>query len=425
MNLSKFFLYTFIFFLPFQINLVVYTGAVFEGGNFNPYTSIFIYFTDFLFLFALIFWAIAIFNHEYGEKLTYGNPFVFLILFLFLIFGEISVLFAEDQWLSFNIIVRIVQFILLYFFIVNKTVKLQTLINIFLATVTLQAVIAIFQYVFQGSVGLGFLGESNIGPDIAGVAKIDIDSGKVIRPYGTLPHPNVLAGYLLTGMFLAYYQIRNKVMVAYPVIIVLGAAFVLAFSRGAFLAFLIAALFYFSVKDSKLPIKYIFLIFVLFIFFVVLFNLEQTFFTRMIFSDSASFEERVTYFTISKNIFYHNPFGIGLGNFTYNLPDFTFLKLSPWQFQPVHNAYMLMLNETGIFGALSYLGLFVGFATGVFMKMKKMVGNLKKLGPVLLAIITSLFVVGMFDHYTASLYHGMALLFLIFAMSGKYIVKSN
>jgi len=313
----------------------------------------------------------------------------------------------------------------MYFYIVNKTVKLETLINVFLATVTLQAVIAIFQYLLQGSIGLGFLGESQIGPDVAGVAKIDIDDGKVIRPYGTLPHPNILAGYLLTGIFLAYYKIRQKKTIAYVVAGILGAAFILAFSRGAFLAFLISALVYFSVKNSKLPIKYIFLIGVFLVFFVVLFNLEQSFFSRLLFTDAESFNDRVTYFNISKSIFYHNPFGVGLGNFTFNLPDYTALKLAPWQFQPVHNAYMLMLNEIGILGAFSFVALFVSFAAGVFLKMKKAVGNLKTLGPILLAIISSIFVVGMFDHYTASLYQGMALLFLIFAISGRYIIKET
>jgi len=425
LNLSKFFLYAFVFLLPFQINVVVYTNTVFEGGNFNPFTSVFIYFTDFIFLFALIFWAIAIFKHEFKEKFTYGSPYIFILLFLFLIFGEISLLFAHDQWLTFNIVIRIVQFILMYFYIVNKTVKLETLINVFLATVTLQAVIAIFQYLLQGSIGLGFLGESQIGPDVAGVAKIDIDDGKVIRPYGTLPHPNILAGYLLTGIFLAYYKIRQKKTIAYVVAGILGAAFILAFSRGAFLAFLISALVYFSVKNSKLPIKYIFLIGVFLVFFVVLFNLEQSFFSRLLFTDAESFNDRVTYFNISKSIFYHNPFGVGLGNFTFNLPDYTALKLAPWQFQPVHNAYMLMLNEIGILGAFSFVALFVSFAAGVFLKMKKAVGNLKTLGPILLAIISSIFVVGMFDHYTASLYQGMALLFLIFAISGRYIIKET
>ncbi|MFC1647640.1 O-antigen ligase family protein [Patescibacteria group bacterium] len=423
LNLSKFFLYAFVFLLPFQINVIIYAPEVFVEGNFNPFTSVFIYLTDFLFLFALVFWAISIFKHEYKEKFTYGNAFIFMLMFLFLIFAELSVLFAEDQWLSFNIVIRIVQFLLLYIYIINKTVKLDTLVNVFLASVTLQALIAILQYVFQGSIGLSFLGESFIGPDVAGVAKIDIEEGaKIIRPYGTLPHPNILAGYLLTGIFLAYYKIKQKKHFAYPVMLVLIAAFILAFSRGAFLAFLLAALVYFSVKESKLSLKYIILFAAFLLFFVVLFNLEQTFLSRFLFTDTASFNDRIFYFNVSKSMFWHTPFGVGLGNFTLNLPDFTSLKLAPWQYQPVHNSYMLMLNEMGIQGALAFISLFVGFSVGVFLKMKKAA---KDFGPILLAILASIFVVGMFDHYTASLYHGMALLFLIFALCGKFIIKES
>ena len=52
---------------------------------------------------------------------------------------------------------------------------------------------------------------------------------------------------------------------------------------------------------------------------------------------------------------YANPLGIGLSNFTLAMPDYTFIKLAPWEYQPVHNIYMLLANETGL------IGLFVFF----------------------------------------------------------------
>lgn len=421
LKLSKFFIYAFIICLPFQINVVAYTTFVFEGGNFNPFTSVFIHLSDFLFLFAFIFWAVSIFTHEYKEKITYGNPVVFLLMFVFLIAAEISVLFAYDQFLAFSLVLRLFEFMLLYFFLINRVVRLESLINFFLISVCIQAVIAILQYIFQSSIGLGFLGESHIGPNVEGVAKIDVGENKVLRPYGTLPHPNILAGYLMTGIILSLYKLKDKTYFILPVIILLTAAFVLAFSRGAFLAILVAAMIYYSIKDTKLNLKYLILIAVGLFFIIVLFNLEQTFFSRMIFSDTASFNERVMYFNISKYMMYMNPFGIGIGSFTLALPEYTSLNLDPWQFQPVHNAYMLIMNEIGIHGAVVFLGIFATFAVKLFMKMKKALKLEHILGALLMAVLVGIFVVGLFDHYTFSLHSGLGLLFLIFGMSGKYI----
>lgn len=425
LKLSRFFIYIFIIFLPFQINVLTYTTLIYDAGNFNPFTSFFIYLGDFLFLFALIFWAISIYIHEYKEKITYGNPIIFLLFFLFLIAAEISVLFAYDQFLAFSLVIRFFEFLLLYLFLINRVIKLNTIINLFLITVTAQAVIAIFQYIYQHSIGLGFLGESNISPDIDGVAKIDADQEKIIRPYGTLPHPNILAGYLLTGIILAFYKLKSKVHLILPVLIILTIAFVLAFSRGAFLAILIAALIYYSIKDTKLSFKYILLIAVGLFFVIVLFNLEQTFFSRLIFTDASSLNERVMYFNISKYMMYLNPFGVGIGNFTIALPDYTSLKLAPWEFQPVHNAFMLVMNEIGLHGAIIFVGIFGTFAVNLFLKMKKSLKSEKILGALLISALVSLFVVGLFDHYLFSLYHGLALLFLLFGISGKYILKET
>ena len=74
--------YTFVFFLPFNINLLVYTTDVFNTGNFNTYTSFFVYLCDFLFIFALIFWAVSAFRKQFTEKFTYGNSFLFILLVL-------------------------------------------------------------------------------------------------------------------------------------------------------------------------------------------------------------------------------------------------------------------------------------------------------------------------------------------------------
>jgi hypothetical protein len=58
------------------------------------------------------------------------------------------------------------------------------------------SLIGIAQFIAQYSLGLFWLKESLIGPDIAGVAKIIINYQPFIRAYGLFPHPNILGGFL-------------------------------------------------------------------------------------------------------------------------------------------------------------------------------------------------------------------------------------
>lgn len=425
LKLSRFFIYAFIFVLPFQIDVIIFARPIFESGNFNPFTSFFIYLGDIFLLLALITWGIAIFRNEYKEKISYGNSVIGILLILFLVMGEVSVIFAEERLLSFLIVLRFFELILLYFIMVNRVVKLNTVINIFIATVSLQAIFAIIQYLLQGSIGLPFLGEVNIGPDIYGIAKINLENTVFIRPYGTLPHANILSGFLLAGIFFSFHKIRQKEHLGYPLIFLNSAALVLTYSRSAFLALLIAFFVYISIRESRIALKYILFVAAIFIFFVVVFNLEGLFLNRILFEDISSFNERILFFNISKAMLIAFPLGVGLGNYTLLMSDFTNMKLDPWLYQPVHNIYMLITNEIGIIGLVVFILLLISLGIGLFYKMKKSQKSEKDLGAILITILVGFSVIGLFDHYLVSLYHGQVLLFLLIAFSGSYLLSNS
>lgn len=425
LQVSAFLFYAFIFLIPFQVDVIVYARNVFEGGNFNPYTSIFYHLSDIVFLFALIAWGISLLRGEAKHKLTYGRWIIFILLTLFVVAGEVSVLFAGDKWLSFLILIRFVQLLLLYIYMVNDVVKLDIIINVFIASVSVQAAIAIMQYINQGSIGIHFLGEPNIGPNVPGVAKIDLDGEKILRPYGTFQHANILAGYLVSALLLTFYRISQKEHIAYPIAILLIAALVLTFSRSALLSLVVASLVFLSIKNMKISLKYVFLGLSLLILFVVIFNLEQTIISKLLMTDSASFDERVYYFSIAKKMMYVNPLGVGLGNFTLFMPDFTALKLAPWEYQPVHNIYMLLVNEIGIQGFVIFALLLIALAIHLFVHQNKDKAGKSNAGIYLLITLVALSVIGLFDHYLISLYQGQLLLFFVIGLSGKYLMTKN
>ncbi|MEA2098362.1 MAG: O-antigen ligase family protein [Patescibacteria group bacterium] len=74
----------------------------------------------------------------------------------------------------------------------------------------LQSLIAIYQFIAQRSLFTSpilakITGESIIGPQISGVAKIVVDGEKIIRAYGAFPHPNVLGGFLIFTLLITIY----------------------------------------------------------------------------------------------------------------------------------------------------------------------------------------------------------------------------
>ena len=164
----------------------------------------------------------------------------------------------------------------------------------------------------------------------------------------------------------------------------------------------------------------------LLILFIVIFNLEQTILNKILLTDSASFDQRVFYFSIGKKMMYANPFGVGLGNFTILMPDFTSIKLAPWDFQPVHNIYMLLANEIGIVGFIVFSLLIATLIVYLFIYQNRKDSSEEITVRVfLLAVLIAIAVIGLFDHYPISVYQGQLLLFIIIGLCGKSLVTGN
>jgi len=72
-----------------------------------------------------------------------------------------------------------------------------------------------------------------------------------------------------------------------------------------------------------------------------------------------SFEERLFYLNVSRETIFKNYslnfFGIGMGSFVSNITIFSKNKPLIWQYQPVHNIFLLIWNELGIIGIILFL----------------------------------------------------------------------
>jgi|GEM_PF-2623242 len=282
-----------------------------------------------------------------------------------------------------------------------------------------QSLIGITQFILQHSIGLFWLKESIIGQNIAGVAKIIVNSEPLIRAYGLFPHPNILGGFLFFSIVITLLYLKcstwnilkkkneaivprgtilHKIILTVLAIQVLG--ILLSFSKSAIVA-VVLALIYTNVPrgtfssqrgttennglDSKksgegdfvncstwnilesrgkrgtfamCKFKKLFHVEQFKVLFglglVVLFGL---FFLRVEFYALLvrSLSERWLYLSISERIIADNSIvGVGSGQFIFEA-ERLFPNLELWQYQPVHNVFLLIWSEWGIIGLVLFI----------------------------------------------------------------------
>lgn len=409
---------------PFQIRSLIFQMPFFPTGNFNEYASFFVYLSDLLLMGALALYGAAIARGESKNPVHYGYaPFTLaLLFFLAALLG--TVFFAEVKILTFFQVFRFFELFALYFLLVNDLLTRREVLRFFLYGMLAQSVIAMWQYLQQSSVGLRFLGEPVVSNTMQGVAKIDLDGAKVLRSYGTFSHPNVLGGAIVVALLWAYYLFRKNLWVLLAVGAVLLMGLLLTFSRTAFLALGGGLLVYFSLSEKRIRIRHILLWGSIGLFLVVLFHLEGVLFERIFQGDPQSAVERVQYMTASKGMLMEHPLGVGLGHFTLYMQEYVPDKFSPWLLQPVHNVYLLLVNEAGaVSGAL-----FVVLLLLLFSRILRVSRHSKEddrlfldLSLTILAIIG---VVSLFDHYFVTLYPAQVLLFLYFGLVSSSLKSS-
>ncbi|MCD5382845.1 hypothetical protein LR002_01855 [Candidatus Gracilibacteria bacterium] len=287
--------------------------------------------------------------------------------------------------------------------------------NTLIFSFSIQSFIAFYQVIFQAPVGLFFLGENNFGENLNGVAKI----GDFIRGYGALSHPNILG---LSSLIL-YFLARKSSLNFLKNLMIIGIFF--SFSKTAIIGFFILKFYekiflheekkFFDLTNFFNPqkkffynkIKIFYTIFYSSIFFSIFFFVGDKILMRFQNFFGIGFQERILQFEIAEKIFVKNLenfnlFGIGFGNFTLQMQNFTDKILKPWEFQPVHNFFILFGTEVGIFG-LTILLFLMSF---LFFKSTK-----KPSEKIFLLLL--LFFGSFFDHFLLSSTIGIILFWTI------------
>src|SRR3990167_7414997 len=392
-RLSKGFFYILMVLLPIQTGKAYFSRESFYFGYHSFYNTFFLYLTDILIFGLIVAWLceILLFSRETATK--QGN-----------ITHRIYTSFKQD---------RIYQILGIFWLI--------------LATIFSQAVIGIAQYLSQNSLGLKLLGEEFLRPGLKGVAEFvshgianprlyDIfpylrpisDLTINIRAYGTLPHPNVLAGLLFLGLIINIYLLYGNISPASPAgrrerfvkklvlsvfWVTITTGLVVTFSRLAWvISFLAILLFAFMItkfrakeqflmKTGKLdynarlyrPERVFFIVILLLISAAInLFVFGAQIKDRFVgvdlvglaadnYSTAESIDNRQMFNGIAWSMIKDNLIlGVGVRNFVVRMDDYSGGdRLLPYFHQPVHNIYLLIAAEGGIATlALFFVSLF-------------------------------------------------------------------
>ena len=206
-KLEQYLFYIFLFSIPFQTRKILY----FDGWRFNEWQSVSVYATDILLVILLVFWAV---NYLLTRKFSIKpKPSIFknsdFYLFIFLVISAISIKNSGNYPISWFQWLKLIEFSIFYWYLSRYSFEKFGLFNSCLTLVLsglFQAVIAIAQFLKQSSIGFRYLGESIINNEFSGVASFYLpDGAKIIRSYGTMPHPNVLASFLFLSIFSFYF----------------------------------------------------------------------------------------------------------------------------------------------------------------------------------------------------------------------------
>ncbi|MCC6934776.1 MAG: hypothetical protein IT406_03775 [Candidatus Yanofskybacteria bacterium] len=415
--------YLFVATAAWQTRLIVWQA----DAQFNEWRSASVYASD-VFMIALIISALIATRGRFLRRIEASDwalGFVFAA-------GVFSLGHAEQLTVGVIQLARLAQFIVLYLYLrayAWQRFSVDLSVLVFVAGALVQAMLGIGQYIAQHDLGLRWLGETLLRTDMRGVAVFyDLGYTKVLRAYGTLPHPNILAAYLMVALwFVAWLWAKYGSRVWFGVLVPLLWGFFLTFSRTVIAVWagawtLLAGTLWMhrgwpnsdAVRVRMRALGVVAL--VTCAVFAALYWPQ----IRARLTISASDEAvrlRVTYAadavaTGGWSWLHINWTGVGIGNFTTWLAGYD-RTLPPSLIQPAHNVFLMVYAEMGVLGLLAWL---VWLALVVRMAWRAHRGQpIVRAG--ILSLVVGLFVVGMFDHFFWTLQQGRILWWGVLALA--------
>jgi O-antigen ligase len=349
-----------------------------------------------------------------------------LFFLLFLLSIVFSSIWSINRQISLFYIIRFIELALLVWLVWSSGLDKKKILLSFILGVLIHAGLGIWQFFTQTVIGNKWLGIGAQNPVDSGVSVVETPLRRFLRAYGGLPHPNILAGWLVAGLWalvFLYQKLSARLAARIFLLIIYSLLFIsliLTFSRSAWLGFAlgwVVLLFWLISQHRSKPttisvrqtaVKFLFISAILSIFLGWLLQEPLTHrVTSLTIQRSA--EERQEGLLQSVNLIKKYPWtGKGIGTYSFQL-HLLYPQEPVWSLQPVHNIFLLLWAELGAAGLVIVL-----FLYGLLLKWFYQDKN--QLGLILFVSFLPLF---LFDHYLWTLYAGIMLMAVAIAISLK------
>lgn len=351
-TLEKWLLQSLVFFIPTNLALHLYKSQAHVYGITIDYLIPKIYVSDFIVMALLGLWLlrnVKTLPSVLNTALKHGSLIALLIATL-----VVSAYQSQYPVAGYWFLLKLAEMSVLVLYMIHN-LKLESIKWPLSLTLLFQALVGIIQWVQKQSLlGYYFLGETTIRNN-SYIAKTGVTGEIRPLPYGTTPHPNVVAGFLAVGLLIILLidQIQKpskksessptwlkrglggvtRLVFALPILLTL----LLTQSVSAVIV-LIVGLILLKFKAlhwrNGLAIVAIFL---------------ATGLAVSPYVESTSVTRRVQLTEISLKMILAEPWlGVGPNNFTARMTDFGRVISTTRFLQPVHNIYLLWVSETGL-----------------------------------------------------------------------------
>jgi hypothetical protein len=302
--------------------------------------------------------------------------------------------------------------------LLDKRVKLRVVLTAFVLGLLVPLALGIFQVLTGGSGASTIFGLAGREAAALGDAVIQLGDGtRILRAYGSFSHPNIFGGYLAVGVLsILYLQLSRSYKVALGIL--LGLGLLLTASRSAVIGLAVGGLltwFVIKIRPSSLAKRWNIPIATAIVLLALGLSLFAPSWVAAVRGGGAlelrSLSERAEQYQEFPAVMGHTNWLIGNGPRSY---VFTLATIHPdrgvWEYQPIHNALLLILAELGVLGLLLLLAWVMTLDLQNLARFPNVEAGLAHgMGKILFFIV-------FFDHYLWSSWAGLALVALVGAL---------
>ncbi len=413
LKISKYLYLLLIFLIPLNLGKHFEIYSSYVDGVVIDYLIPTVYVQDILVFIILILWFAdgGLYRFIFSkDKFLERKEVTVSILFIFSVF--LSTISSLRFLPSFYAWSRLFIYFLLFLyslFEIHIEDEFFNILGVVSISVTLLSVLGILQFFNKGSVFNNYLlfGEQPYTPSTSNITVKNFLGRAVIPSYGLFRHPNIFGGYLSLMLLWLIPFIKNRKIYIVPVFLGIVSLF-FTFSYISWISFLFGLFSHLilskSVKNTynkKQILSGIVIALCLFLLIIPMFGKNSY--------NDPSVYRRVNFSKASYRIIKDKPlFGVGFNNSVIVMDSYNTYSNDISFVQPVHNIFLLIFSESGVF---SFLLLFLL----LMLVIKKLVNS--SYFYIFFISVLQIIILGSFDHYILTMHQTLLLFWLILGIS--------